>query len=103
MTASLRRTALRGARKLAAEQRAQVQTMRRTGEADEEDGISQRTEVVTMAKRNLQVVPKPEPEKPRDLTESQLKWLRKNMPHFAQANADVLAVRAEEAANRAQQ
>lgn len=36
MTASLRRTALRGARKLAAEHRAQVQTMRRTGEADEE-------------------------------------------------------------------
>jgi hypothetical protein len=33
---SLRRTALRGARKLAAEHRAQVQTMRRTGEADEE-------------------------------------------------------------------
>lgn len=36
MTPSLRRTALRGARKLAAEHRAQVQTMKRTGEADEE-------------------------------------------------------------------
>lgn len=35
-SSSLRRTALRGARKLAAEHRAQVQTMKRTGEADEE-------------------------------------------------------------------
>lgn len=54
-----------------------------------------------MPKPNLKAVPKQEPEKPKELTENQLRWLRKNVPHFAQANADVLAVRAEEAKNRA--